>query len=607
MKKKTIFISIIISLLICSNAFAADGGFADNILDTYRSAVKAWSGKFNTYASYLFVFLGVCSLTWTFGFMAMKRADFGEIFAELIRFIVTFGFFFFLLKNSIDGIAFVPKIIDSFSQMAANAGGLSDSSLSPTDIMNIGFDLFNNTKPGFWDGPIDSIVLFIFTFFVMIITCLIAVEILLLLVSAWILAYGGIIFLGFGGSQWTSSIAINYYKSILSLSVQLFATLLLIGIGKNFLTTFSANIMSGDVTYSEYAITCVAIFIIYMLIKKIPPLFASVISGMGIGQHGLSAGGMAQSAQQMGGGALRTAAGVAGGMVAVKAAAGLAQTQLSGNEGGGGQGQSAEQGGERSPRGSQTVSSTEKSAFSEISGTTGDDESGGSSDGEADSSSEGSSSDGGGDNNSEGSSSGGGGSNKSEGSSDGGSKSNSEGSSGTSGGSGDYPSQSSGGGSGDYPSQSFGGESQQNSEKKGNGSTVKDATNPQKSGGGGNPSFSRVAGKTVSNLAKGMIGAATQNTAGGRVAAHIRGMAADHQAAIKERSNEQRQDDTLGSFMQALDDPPSIKSSSNGINTISSPDSLNDGRSDQMSEQLRDPNAAGLTPEQQINPYENNQ
>jgi P-type conjugative transfer protein TrbL len=66
---------------------------------------------------------------------------------------------------------------------------------------------------------------------ILIILALISINMVLLLVSGWILAYAGIFFLGFGGSRWTSEIAINYYKTILGVAVSLFAMVLLVGIG----------------------------------------------------------------------------------------------------------------------------------------------------------------------------------------------------------------------------------------------------------------------------------------------------------------------------------------------------------------------------------------
>jgi type IV secretion system protein TrbL len=49
-------------------------------------------------AMFLFWTLGTISLVFTFGFMALRKADIGEFFAEFIRFILFFGFFLWLLR-----------------------------------------------------------------------------------------------------------------------------------------------------------------------------------------------------------------------------------------------------------------------------------------------------------------------------------------------------------------------------------------------------------------------------------------------------------------------------------------------------------------------------
>jgi len=53
---------------------------------------------------------------------------------------------------------------------------------------------------------------------------------LLLLISGWILAYAGVFFLGFGGSRWTSDMAISYFKTVLSVAAQLLTMVLLVGV-----------------------------------------------------------------------------------------------------------------------------------------------------------------------------------------------------------------------------------------------------------------------------------------------------------------------------------------------------------------------------------------
>jgi len=54
---------------------------------------------------------------------------------------------------------------------------------------------------------------------ILVLLAVITVNMLLLLVSGWLLMYAGIFILGFGGSRWTSDMAINYYKTVLAVVV----------------------------------------------------------------------------------------------------------------------------------------------------------------------------------------------------------------------------------------------------------------------------------------------------------------------------------------------------------------------------------------------------
>jgi type IV secretion system protein VirB6/type IV secretion system protein TrbL len=64
-------------------------------------------------------------------------------------------------------------------------------------------------------SPVDSMAGILMAVAILIVLALIGVNMLLLLASGWVLAYGGVFFLGFGGSRWTSDMAINYYKTVL--------------------------------------------------------------------------------------------------------------------------------------------------------------------------------------------------------------------------------------------------------------------------------------------------------------------------------------------------------------------------------------------------------
>lgn len=108
---------------------------------------------------------------------------------------------------------------------------------------------------------------------------------LLLLCSAWILAYAGIFFLGFGGSRWTSDMAINYFKTVLGVGVQLMTMTLIVGVGTGFINEYHAK-MSTAINMEEIGILFVSALTLFMLTDKLPAMVAGIINGASVGGHG---------------------------------------------------------------------------------------------------------------------------------------------------------------------------------------------------------------------------------------------------------------------------------------------------------------------------------
>jgi len=279
--------------------------------------------------------------------MIVRKAEMGEFFAEFIRFILFFGFFKWLLVN---GSKIARSIIESLSQLALNATdtpGIEQEfgkslGASPSAIIDRGFHLFQKVLSSLDWWPTD-IALKLFTLFVaigvLIMFCLIAVNVLLLMATAWVQIYAGIFLLGFGGSRWTQDIAINYYKSVLGTGLQIMTIILLMGIAYGFITTFADTINASGKDLSVSAIgiplpiissipivntketpsiaaissVLIATIILYLLSSKIPPMVANMVNG------GVSAGtGSASVGFGTLGGALAMAGSAAGiGMSAV--------------------------------------------------------------------------------------------------------------------------------------------------------------------------------------------------------------------------------------------------------------------------------------------------
>ncbi|HAT4454867.1 TPA: P-type conjugative transfer protein TrbL [Legionella pneumophila] len=318
MNKKIIPYLIALSLFGFSTYCHAQGhgmdgrDLLDNILQRFASTSALWSKTMLNYARYLFWSLALISMVWTYGLMALRKADIQEFLAETVRFFVVVGFFYWILDN---GPAIAKAIIDSMRQLAAKASGINEH-VSPSDIVDVGFDIVSKAidSSSIW-SPAATTVGLLVAGVILIILALVSINMLIILITAWILTYGGIVLLGFGGGRWTQDIAINYYKTVLGIALQAFAMILIIGIGKSFVDQYYAA-MSENIMLKEMFVMLVVAVLLLVLINKIPPALAGIVSG----------GGGAGGGGGLGLGGAMGAAGIAGAAMAGAVGSTLAQS-----------------------------------------------------------------------------------------------------------------------------------------------------------------------------------------------------------------------------------------------------------------------------------------
>lgn len=343
---KAALIGIAIALYsTAASAQLTNQGMLDQVVTEFATRATHWQTEVMNAAMFLFWTLGTISLVWTFGFMALRKADIGEFFAELVRFTIFFGFFLWLLRN---GPAYAGTIIRSLRQLGEQASGVS--SVTPSGIVDVGFLIWKQAigNLSIW-SPVDSLVGTVLSAGILLLLAVIAVNMLLLIVSAWLLMYAGIFFLGFGGSRWTSDMAINYYKTVLGVAVQIFTMVLLVGIGNDLLSTFYAKMNKGTLNFEELGVMLVFCLALLLLVNRVPPLVAGIITGSGVGGAGgignfgagavagaaMGAASMAAGAASMAGAAIMGGAtSAAGGASAIKAAFEKAQASAGGDSGG---------------------------------------------------------------------------------------------------------------------------------------------------------------------------------------------------------------------------------------------------------------------------------
>lgn len=273
------------------------------------------------------------NMVWQFIPLIFRRSSIAEFFGEMFRFLTFSGFFLWLLRN---GPSIANDIIASMRTIGGEASG--GKILYPSNIVEIGFDIFHKAVQNFSAlSPLNTGGCLIISGLVLLVLALVAINMLLQLCAAWIMAYAGIFFLGFGGSRWTSDMAINYFKTVLGVGTQLMTMTLIVGVGTGFLNEFYAK-MSTASNMEEIGILLVSALTLFMLTDKLPAMVAGIITGasvgsMGVGSFGAgaaigaAAAGMGMAASSIAGSA-KTMAKAATGMAGLMAAAKEAKSGL---------------------------------------------------------------------------------------------------------------------------------------------------------------------------------------------------------------------------------------------------------------------------------------
>jgi type IV secretion system protein TrbL len=274
-----IILVLCLSLMVTNEVSAAalDADAFNQVMAKYQSAATGWESTIKKHAYQLFWGLTLISMVWTFGILALKKADISDFFVELIRFLGFTGFYLWLLDN---GPQMAMAFINSLKGIAGEAAHVS-SVVTPGTVINMALDFFTKIidATDFSIGSMaQAIVATGIALVILALFGLIAVNMMLLTIAGWILAYAGIFFLGFGGSRWTSDIAIAFYKNVLMVGTQLMVMILIVGIGQTFLADL-IQLMSAEVVLKELGVILLATIALYSLANKVPSMMSSIITG----------------------------------------------------------------------------------------------------------------------------------------------------------------------------------------------------------------------------------------------------------------------------------------------------------------------------------------
>ena len=303
----------------------------------FLNRASSWEDGLETDARNLFNILVIIEIVWTVGWGLLSGVEFVGLLALIARQIITIGFFAYLLEG---GARFTNAIIDSFTQASVTArsasGGITQ--IQPQDIVSSGFYIVSQMLQGLSIANIGLDLLLVVAS-VIILFALVKVAAIYLetMVEAAFVAYAGVILLGFGGTSFTRTFTISYYRWAVSVGLKKMFILLIVGLGMGVMQSLAQIVPAAMAdNWEDICILIGAPLLYWQIAERLPYKAQEVISGTSL--HG--PGTLLDKAAAIGRAAGAAAVASAGSVTAAGAAFNLAQKQLSGGEDGGGGGSS---------------------------------------------------------------------------------------------------------------------------------------------------------------------------------------------------------------------------------------------------------------------------
>lgn len=309
-----------------SVAFGAtpDTHVLDSVLTRFKNETYRWQDVMYQAALAIFWALALISLAWQMIRAWMMGTDIKGLFQELIQPGLFIAIFYMLLTNGVSiGIA----IIHTGMQLATNATLVPDL-FSPSAVVDLAFKLCNlmyQTGDKIMEaGGVTNfapyavgISFWLVGIFLWVVVISIALTMLVTLVSSWVVVYGGLVVLAFGGGFGVglSDKAKNYFQTMIAMGLRLMGIGLLIGIAMQIMTGLANDaemaVRAGNPpTFNDALVILMVGMVFKTMIQTIPELLVGIVNGQ-IGHMGNVGGGMISGAV---GGAMATA-GLATGVV----------------------------------------------------------------------------------------------------------------------------------------------------------------------------------------------------------------------------------------------------------------------------------------------------
>lgn len=296
--------AIALLILYAPTEVVAQQNVLDDILKGYKSSTTGWLSQVQPIAHSLFWKLAAIEFAWSAIVWAMQQDHIQSFTVALTKKIIGIGFFYALLLNAPD---WIPAIIDSFKLTGQTVStGATAGELTPSTIFERGIDLANEVVKHInlvsaARHPLAAMLAGWTAIFIVISFAIVAGQLMVALIESYIVISAGILFLGFGGSRWTTDLAQKYISYAVATGTKLFVLYLIIGVAMNQTATWHSLLSSFN--FEAMLVALGGSILLVFLAFQIPSTAAGMLSGA----PSLTAGAAASTGAAVGAGV--TAAG----------------------------------------------------------------------------------------------------------------------------------------------------------------------------------------------------------------------------------------------------------------------------------------------------------
>ncbi len=302
------------SAFFCASSFAADvqqDNTLDTIIATFKAQTTAWEPIIYDLTLSLFWGLVVISFTWTFIQMVIKDGvGLVDVIAELTRRVLLIGFSIWMMQNAPD---LARTLIKSFTEIGTRISGGSVT-FSPSNVLELGMNIMAIA----WEESSltdvgGSLAMILASLVIIVCFAIMAMDMTIVIVSGFVIVSGGIVAMGFLGSDWTRDNAINYFSAVLGVAFKMFVMQLIFVMGYSIIQDWGSSISSSSENTDYLALLGVCI-VFAGLMREIPQMASSLASGRftmaggGIQAAGKTIGSAAAGAALLGGAAVAAGA-----------------------------------------------------------------------------------------------------------------------------------------------------------------------------------------------------------------------------------------------------------------------------------------------------------